>query len=183
MKHILPMLVCLIFTTPLTATLGQAGELYRWVDQSGKVHYGDAPPPDVTDVESKRFAASNVSDENLPYATRKARENFPVVLHASHDCGEPCVEARSLLDKRGIPFSEKLLKTKDDIDAFKRLTGSDMVPTLAVGRIYLKGFQSQRWHSELDIAGYPKSAPYRAPNNQPAAPVENPEQTESIAPP
>jgi len=149
----------------------QAGELYRWLDAKGKVHYGDLPPADATQVTTIKSpaAAATTPDENLPYETRRAQQNFPVTLYAADNCAEACNQARELLKKRGIPFSEKRLQTQEDIDAFKALSGSDSTPTLAVGKTFLKGFLAGQWHGELDIAGYPKTAPYRAPGALPAS--------------
>ena len=33
---------------------------------------------------------------------------------------------------------------------------------LTVGKTLLSGFEAGQWNSELDIAGYPKTAPYGA---------------------
>jgi hypothetical protein len=76
------------------------------------------------------------------------------------------------LNKRGIPFSEKFLRTKEEIDTFKQLSGLDrFAPVLAVGKNFLKGFLESQWNSELDIAGYPKAATYRQRIAPPAPPV------------
>lgn len=165
MKRIVLLLGCLA-VMPLGA---QAGTLYRWVDAQGKVHYGDAPPADAAQVESRKLSDSAAPGGNLSYEARRAQQNFPVVLYVGDNCGEYCDQARSLLNKRGIPYSEKLLRTREEIDAFKALSGSDSTPTLAVGRTFLKGFQAAQWQSELDIAGYPKVAPYRTPAVLPAS--------------
>jgi hypothetical protein len=152
-------LACLAVMLPAV----QAGELFRWVDANGKVHYGDVRPTDTTDVERLKPSSEPAQGEDLPYETRRAQQNFPVTLYVGVGCGEPCDLARSLLTKRGIPFSEKLLKYKEDVEAFKKLSGIDGVPVLAVGKNYLRGFLAEQWQSSLDIAGYPKTAPYRAP--------------------
>jgi hypothetical protein len=160
MQHIILLLACLA----IIPSGVQAEELFRWVDKAGKVHYGDTLPADATDVERKKLSSEPAQNEDLPYETRRAQQNFPVTLYVGAGCGETCDQARSLLSKRGIPFSEKLLRTKQDVDAFKQLSGIDgVVPVLAVGKSFLKGFLESQWNSELDIAGYPKTAPYRAP--------------------
>jgi len=164
MKRMAWSLGCLVFMS----LFAQAGELYRWVDKSGRVYYGDLPPVDATDVEVRKFPEGILASEYLPYETRNAQQNFPVVLYVALGCSETCNQARSLLSKRGIPFGEKMLRTKDEVDAFKRLTGSEIVPTLAVGKTFLKGLQSEQWHGELDIAGYPKTATYRQRITPPA---------------
>lgn len=147
----------------VTSSCTQAGELFRWTDDNGRVYYGDAPPAGVK-AETRKFANDIMPSEYLPYETRRAQQNFPVTLYVADDCGELCNQARSLLNKRGIPFNEQLLKTRQEAEALKQLSGIDgIVPVLAIGKNFLKGFQAEQWHSELDIAGYPKSAPYRAP--------------------
>ncbi len=165
MKRIVLLLGCLVLVLSDT----QAGELYRWVDAKGDVHYGDVPSVDATQIEVRKFSDVAAPSEDLPYETRRAQQNFPVVLYVADNCIEPCNLARNLLSKRGIPFSENMLLTKEDIDAFKALSGGDSAPTLAVGKTFLKGFLAEQWHSELDIAGYPKTAPYRAPGRLPAS--------------
>ena len=110
----------------------------------------------------------------MPYETRRAQQNFPVTLYVGESCGELCDLARSLLNKRGIPFSEKLLKTKTEIDAFQKLSGSVNSPTLLVGKTVLSGFSESIWNSELDVTGYPKTASYRQRIAPPTPPVTPP---------
>ncbi len=166
MKRILLLLACLA----IMPSGVQASDLFRWVDKAGKMNYGDVPPADATDVERMKLSNEPVQTEYLPYETRRAQENFPVTLYVGNECGDPCDHARALLTKRGIPFSEKLLKYKEDVEAFKKLSDFDAVPALAVGKSFLRGFQAEQWNGELDIAGYPKTAPYRA-SSTPSTPA------------
>jgi len=164
-------IVLLLVGLTLMPSVAQAGDLYRWLDAKGKVHYGDVIPIDAVQVEEKKFSAAGAPDEYLPYETRRAQQNFPVTLYVAENCTEYCDQARDLLNKRGIPFSEKLLRTKEEIDAFKALYGFDSVPALFVGKTVLKEFFADPWNNELDIAGYPKTAPYRAPKAPAASAV------------
>ena len=165
MKHTALLTACLV----LMSLDVQAGELYRWMDSKGVMHYSDMPPPRSEQAETIRLSDDAGSDEALPYETLRAKQNFPVTLYVAPGCGETCDQARSLLSKRGIPFAEKSLKTREEVEAFKQLSGIEGVPVLAVGKNYLKGFQAEQWQSELDIAGYPKTAPYRAPGKPSAS--------------
>lgn len=158
MKHMVLLLGCLLLAPFST----QAGELYRWIDKAGKVHYGNSPTAGAEQVEQKRFSDAQEGEEML-YETYLARQNFPVTLYTAANCIEPCQQARDFLDQRGIPYTEKALITQKEADDFKRQSGIDQAPTIAVGRIYLAGFQSTQWGNELDIAGYPKALPYRIP--------------------
>lgn len=137
---------------------------YRWVDQAGGVHYGDTPPADAVEVEKSKFGAPVAADNvDLPYETRRAQQNFPVRFYVTGNCGDICVKARDYLTIRGIPFDEKVLRTKEEYDALRKESGSNGMPVIAVGKVWLEGFQAEQWAGELDAAGYPKSAPYRVP--------------------
>ncbi|MFZ2525230.1 MAG: glutaredoxin family protein [Candidatus Ferrigenium altingense] len=175
MKRIVLLLSCLA----VMPSGMQAGELYRWVDAQGKVHYGDVPPAGAAQVTPIKSPAAAAPVEDLPYETRRAQQNFPVTLYVAENCTEYCDQARELLIKRGIPFSEKLLRTKEEIDAFKALHDFDSVPALSVGKTFLKDFLADQWNNELDIAGYPKTAPYRAPG---ALPVSAPAAASQVEP-
>jgi len=182
MKNIILLLAC------LTIMPVQAGDLFRWVDKAGKMNYGDIPPLDATDVERMKFSSEPAKNTDLPYETLRAQQNFPVTLYVADGCGETCDLGRSLLIKRGIPFSEKLLRTRQDVEAFKQLSGiGGVVPVLQVGKDFLKGFSELQWNSELDIAGYPKTAgnrqrpapPVRPEPFTPTAPVTSPAEGQS----
>lgn len=181
MKRIVLLLVCLVIM-PV-----QAGELFRWVDKAGRMNYGDVPPADATDVVRLNLSSVQEQSDDLPYATRLALQNFPVTLYVSEGCGETCDQARSMLSKRGIPYSEKVLRTTQDVEAFKKISGfGGVVPVLVVGKNFLKGFLEPDWNMELDIAGYPKTASYhqrialpppKAPATPPDAEGRAPDQT------
>lgn len=182
MKHC----VLLLALLSITCSIVQAGELYRWVDSSGKVNYGDVLPAGALQVEVKKFPKDASSNEYLPYEALRAQQNFPVTLYVSEGCGDTCVQARNLLNKRGIPFSEKSLKTNKEIEAFEQSSGFDaFVPTLVVGKNYLKGFEESKWNGQLDVAGYPKTASYRqrtAPATPPAETPSAEEQSSEVQP-
>lgn len=161
--------ICLI---AVVTSYAQAESLYRWVDTDGKVHYGDRPAEDAVGAQQKKFSApAAAGDDELSYSMRKAKQDFPVTLYVASDCGDLCIQARSFLNKRGIPYAEKNLAAKADIESFRTKTGGNTIPALTVGKSLLSGFEAGLWNAELDIAGYPKTAPYR-PLSPPAKPAE-----------
>lgn len=142
----------------LAINAAQAIELYHWVDKDGVVHYSEHPHPDAEKIKigTPAGAASDVEDASLPYATRVAHKNFPITLYVSESCVDLCKQARDFLKNRGVPFAEVVLSTEEDMASFRQKSGTDIVPTISVGRSWLKGFQSQDWGNELDADGYPK---------------------------
>lgn len=158
------------------AVSASAQELYRWVDQGGKVHYSDMPPPaNAKNSQQKRLGDSVIEQDKIPYAVKTAMQNNPVTLYAN-DCGRACDEARALLNKRGIPFADRdPQKDAEAATALTALAGGLDVPTIAIGSTKLSGFAEGAWNSALDSAGYPRSNPNlrlppAAPKTAPALP-------------
>lgn len=152
------------------ATAG--AQMYRWVDQDGRVHYADNAPPGATatNVPNSGGAASAAESNQMPYALQQAAKSFPVTLYTSENCVEVCKNARALLSKRGVPFREVAIADDKTRAELKRVSGSDSVPVMLVGRSATTGFESDTWHSALDAAGYPRySAPLSPQAQKPAA--------------
>ena len=138
-------------------------QLYRWTDESGKVHYTDTPPPaGAKNVEKKGLARAGGAEAapaaQQSYALQQATKNFPVTIYTSKDCGNPCKKGLDYLKKRGVPYTEKVVATQDEIDEVTKLTGAPRVPVMVVGVAIEKDYEEQSWSEALDTAGYPKAA-------------------------
>jgi glutaredoxin len=148
-----------------------AAQLYQWKDAQGRMMYSDQPPPaSVTNAQQKSFKG-NLIESGESYATKTAREKYPITLYASA-CGAPCDQARKLLNDRGVPFSNKDTQASPDAQAeLKKLTGKLSVPVIVVGSERIDGFETEQWNAALDRAGYPKSAP---PGSKPSPAASTP---------
>jgi glutaredoxin len=148
----------LLLVISLCAGAAQA-QLYRWVDENGRVRYSDTPPPaSAKGVEKKQFG-SGASEPSASYATQRAMREYPVVLYTVPDCGKFCADARAFLEKRGIPYGEVVVRSNEQIEEMRRkLGGKNQVPALMVGADGLSGFEAAAWNSALDRAGYPSSS-------------------------
>lgn len=163
-SRFVPLLAAVLAATAaLWAPNSVAQTTYRWIDKGGQVIYSDQPPPPGARQVVKSGAPEREETTQLPYATRRAAEKFPVTLYTAANCVEPCERARALLNGRGVPFSEKLLKSEDELaELAQRLGGEANVPTLFVGLQHVTGFENVAWNNLLDLAAYPKTAPYGA---------------------
>jgi len=153
-----------------------AGQAYRWVDDQGRVHYTQTPPPpSAKGVQRKDFRSGGAAEQSdLPYATQVAAKNFPVRLYTQPDCGPPCDLARAALIKRGVPFREIAVIGQKELDEVKQLSGKGDLPLVVVGSLFQTGFQESGLNNLLDTAGYPASAPPRpieTRKTEPAAPI------------
>lgn len=154
-------IIHLLFGVAMLLAGSAHAELYRSIDKDGNVHYSDRPLEGTEDFVEVKVGKAPVPEEVLPYETQRAQQNFPVVLYVFPECGPGCNQAREFLNKRGIPFTEKSLAKQEDVDAFRKASGGSEVPSVTVGKTWLKGFLADEWNKELDFAGYPKTAPYR----------------------
>jgi glutaredoxin len=153
--------LALLATVLLTGSLANAQTTYQWIDpKTGTTVISDQQPPFGAKQVVKRAGEESGAQQGS-YAVRQAAEKFPVTLYTSTNCSDGCKQGRDLLNGRGIPFSEKILKTQEEIDELgKQLGGDAAVPSVIVGRQNFKGFESGAWNNLLDLAGYPKSAAY-----------------------
>ena len=156
--------LALVVAAQLAATLAGAQTTYRWIDpNTGKTVFSDLPPPPGAKQVAKQAGEQPIDQRQLPYATRQAAQKFPVTLYTTASCGDACQQARSLLNGRGIPFAEKVLKNDQELAELAKLLGSEAgVPSLSVGQQSVRGLSDDVWNDLLDLAGYPKSAPFGA---------------------
>jgi glutaredoxin len=158
MKRSTVRLLCAVAAVVVCAAQAQS-TVYRWVDKDGKVQFTDSPPPaDAKSVTERRMGGGYVEDSQLPYATQIAAKRYPVTLYTSNDCGDLCVQGRSLLAKRGVPYAEKNAQTNQaDQEALQKIAGSLSVPFLVVGESNVRGYDEGSWNAALDRAGYART--------------------------
>lgn len=169
--------IVLLIAALLAAGTAQSAQLYRWVDDKGRVEWRDTPPPaSAKKVERRTVSGSVIETSELPYSVQQAAKSFPLTLYVSGDCGEGCTKARAHLNRRGLPFTER--NAQENIEAFKKLTNGGMeIPLLFVGRESLKGYEEGAWEAALDNAGYPRSVAGARPAAKPAAAPSKPPET------
>jgi glutaredoxin len=157
---------CLIGALAVLLTAAAPAQtLYRIVGPDGRVTYTDRPPPGATGAPLGSTAsrpagpASGVDARAMadwPATLRQAATRYPVTFYAAEGC-PPCEEARRLLQRRGVPYTERRVSTEEDVRRLQELTGGRLVPAATIGRQAVSGFQEQDWQGWLDSAGYPRT--------------------------
>jgi len=150
-----------------------AQQIFKIVGPDGRVTFSDKPPSDnngkAEAAKVTPISQSGGSDlGSLPFELRQAASRYPVTLYSSPACGT-CASGRQFLMSRGIPFNEKIVQSREDIDALGRLAGTQSVPLLTIGSQQLKGFSDSEWAEFLDAAGYPKTSQLPPSYTPPAA--------------
>lgn len=173
----------ILLTGAILLTVGAgvaAQQVYRIVGPDGRVTFTDQPPPPSASVRTSALSSVNAPGPGsliLPLELREAVERYPVTIFTGPNC-EPCDAGRTLLARRGVPYSERTVSTGEDGDALKRMADTNSLPLMTVGAQQVKGFSDLEWQQFLDAAGYPKTsrlpAAYRAPAPTPLVAVQKP---------
>jgi len=139
-----------------------AQQMYRHVGPDGRVSYSDQPPatgsasPSAATTGTARSGPASAG-AGLPYELRQTASRYPVVLYTDKDCA-PCASARTMLNQRGIPFTERTVSTNEDTQALVRISGESSLPFATIGSQQMKGYSEAEWVQYLDAAGYPKTS-------------------------
>ncbi len=132
-----------------------AGEVYKWTDADGRVHFGDRPPEGAPaqEIRIRSFdGPAEVTNDAGATATDRS-----VTVFSTAWCGV-CKQAKTHLKARGVSFTEyDIEKNSYGKAEFKRLCGKG-VPLITVGTQRMSGFSSDRLDRMLKDVGLLKAA-------------------------
>ena len=168
----------------LLCGVGAQAQMYRTVGPDGRVTYTDRPPAADAQGMTDLGGGSGIGGAALPYELAQVVRQYPVTLYTSHECSG-CDRGRSLLKKRGVPFTEKTVSTAADNRELEKLTGARALPVLTIGGQRLGGFSENDWTEYLTAAGYPAESKlphgYRNPAPTPLSNEKQPTPKEIAA--
>ena len=179
-RHIAPLTVAILSACIALISSTAHAQVYRIVGPDGRVTYSDRPASSsaVTPgnagnsgnagTSGATSTAASSSTAALPYELRQVATRYPVTLYTAKNC-DPCSEARSFLQNRGVPFNERTIETNSDVDALKKLSGQDGLPFATIGAQHVKGFADEQWTPLLKAAGYPAQSQLPKNYQTPAA--------------
>ncbi len=121
-----------------------AGDIHRWTDEEGNIHFGDRPP---ASVDSEAISVKpNVYESPTIVRNELGTPNSNVVLYSAEWCGY-CKKARRYFRANNIQFKEydveKSQKGKRD---YKKLNATG-VPDILVGNKRLNGFSEEAFQN------------------------------------
>ncbi|HUK04012.1 MAG TPA: glutaredoxin family protein, partial [Burkholderiales bacterium] len=142
-------------------------QMYRWVDEQGRVRYTETPPPASAkgarqlprgeSAAPAKPAAAASGDGAAPKP--KGQKPLEVTLYTNSGCGQLCTDARAYLASRQVKFREVEVETQESLAELQKVAGVMSVPVLRVGEAVQRGYDETRYAHMLDAAGYPKAAP------------------------
>lgn len=144
-------LLLLCFSLP-----AHAGQIYKWVDQNGRVHVGDRPPHSVDAKELK--LRINTYKGGVPASSAKqgrdaTRSQEKVVIYTTKRCGY-CRKAKALFRKNGVAYSERDIEASSSARKEFEKMGGRGVPVTLVGKQRINGYDESRLRAALKKGGY-----------------------------
>lgn len=115
-----------------------SAEIYKWVDEHGKVHFTDQPPS-AANVKRLKLRINTYTSPEVTDVARDLGTNSKVTMYGASWCSV-CAKARNYFRVKGIAFVEYDIEnsSKGRRD-YKRLGGKG-VPIILVGQKRLNGF-------------------------------------------
>jgi glutaredoxin len=115
-------------------------EIYTWVDEQGRKHFGNRPPPEQN-VKKLNVRPNVVSNPNRPANTKNT-----IVMYGASWCGV-CKRARRYFKENNIPFKEyDIERSRKGRQEYNKLNGNG-VPLIMIGNKRLEGFSPERFQA------------------------------------
>ena len=145
----------LLLALPVIAS----GQVYRWTDEAGRVHYGDKPPADrkakaVQDRISSYDGAAQVTQLRAATGngTTAGQGSAQVVLYSAVWC-KYCRQAKAYFAQRGLRYEERDVEASPGARREYDQLGGRGVPVILVGRQRMDGYSQGRLESMLRAEG------------------------------
>ena len=134
---------CFIACALMLCSLAVNAGIYKWVDETGKVHFTDRPPDDIKTEEVELRINTYTSVEIKPLIERLGKKD-KVVMYSATWC-RMCNKAKNYFRENNIPYvSYDVEKSRTGKMDFKLLRGKS-VPIIIVGGKRMNGFNAAKF--------------------------------------
>lgn len=138
MRHLV--LIMILLAQPTLA-----GEVSKWKDASGHVHFGDRPPADVAAeqlmVKPNVYESQAIEPRSVPAPPQQT-----VIMYSTVRCGY-CRKARAYFKANGIAFTDYDVETSNKGKQDYQRMGARGVPVILVGGKRMNGFSESAFAS------------------------------------
>jgi glutaredoxin len=140
-----------LFLFTLLLSTAAVADLYKWVDDQGKIHYGDKPPKNIElkKITGKVSSFESVTVEKFVYdpnnVTTRTKAK-PVIMYSTSWCGY-CKKAAKHFKKNKIRYTEfDIERSAKAAREYKKLKGRG-VPVILIGNRRMNGFSAKTFDS------------------------------------
>ena len=133
----------------LVGSFAAHAEIHKWIDENGKIHYGDRPPEsnkvEQLEISVESFSLVEVSpldEEDLAVLNASSQDkskNKKVVMYSTQWCGV-CKKAKAYFYSNNIAYREYDIEVSEKSrKQFDKYNGEG-VPLILVGKQKTSGF-------------------------------------------
>lgn len=123
----------------LAVAMPMRGEVYKWVDDNGKVHFSDNKPDSV---QAQQLDLQINTYKHVTYESSLYDVGRQVIMYSTQWCGY-CKKARRYFKKHSIPFTEYDIDKNPRAKARYKKMGARGVPVILVGDKRMNGFSEK----------------------------------------
>lgn len=142
-------LITILITSLLLSFSNAANsEIFKWVDENGKSHFTDTPPPNTKTEEVTLKINTYTAAEITPLIERLGKPD-KVVIYSAEWC-KICDRAKKYFKKNNIAYiSYDIEKSRTGKIDYKLLRGK-AVPIIIVGKKRMNGFSASKFAKLYD---------------------------------
>lgn len=133
-----------------------AGQIYKWVDEKGRVHVGDRPPPSV-DARPLKLRINTYQGRTPDLSGLQGsdvnKKHEKVVIYTTKRCGY-CRQAKNWFRQNSISYSERDIETSARARKEFEKIGGRGVPVILVGKQRINGYNEPQLRAALKKGGY-----------------------------
>ncbi len=136
-QTLLYIFLCLLNSALFLAASTSNADVFKWVDENGKVHFGDKKPENqkAKELTFKINTYTNVSFDKSIFQVKDNR----VIMYSTTWCGY-CKKARRYFEQHQIPFVEYDIEKNSAAKKRYHEMGAKGVPVILVGNKRMNGF-------------------------------------------
>lgn len=147
--------VTVVVSALLLLTAGPSlGQIYKWTDSNGKVHFGDRKPgSENTETVTVKVTprSGSAPTENDPSSKKAAKTEIKKVVMYSTSWCPYCKKARNYFKQQGIPFVEyDVEKLPNRMREFKKLGGTGYPLVLIGKKQQMQGFNISEFNKRYN---------------------------------
>lgn len=123
-------------------------EIYKWVDENGKIHFSDTPPVNnnAEKIDEQKLSARTSSYTSVSVDTitpsNITNPSNKLTIYTTSSCGY-CSKAKKYFAENKIPYKEKNIETSKKFNReFKQLGGKG-VPVILWKNKLMRGFSAK----------------------------------------
>ena len=114
-------------------------EIYKWVDDEGKVYFGDKKP-DQFEAENLELKINTYT--SVTYDVSIFDHDKNVVMYSTAWCGY-CKKARKYFKKNNIPYTDYDIEKDAKANMRYKKMGATGIPVILVGKKRMNGFSAE----------------------------------------